>query len=973
MMKFRNLLFLFVALWVAACTQNIQSVHEKISSDKACERMVAGGLRPIAKQQTERFLGKVKEDTANCRGGQKAVARRDSVWLDWPNYWGAGDASTKAEGLGAITEFGKHLKPNGRGVDGALIDLEYQRMELIKFNLYENKTFDKYITGDGATPGAILRIWDAMRLPPSHPLYQQVTDSNGHQMCQGELVRYRSLTGICNDIYNPAMGSTNQLFARNVRFESTFPDLGKNELARNRHADRLSLLKPDPQVISRKLFTRAQSNAEACNFGKGLANNSKDSNCDYKKAPFFNVLAAYWIQFMTHDWFTHLREGHNTDAKMAVGCTSQRVNNQEQPLTAEQAKALGCNPKDKADVSYVAQHEPAPTFAHDGKSYMARAHKTTENGVTAWWDASQIYGYDETSAKRVKRDPKDPAKLLMAQRGKYNRAGDKLGYLPVFNTCEKAKKACVPDPIHPHWSGQEAAAFPDNWTVGMSFYHNLFVREHNVFVNAFRKQATQTPKADSGLRNPAKPDVVIPYNKVSDEELYQAARLVVSAEIAKIHTIEWTTQLLYGEPMHLGMNANWNGLVEKDNPVSNVLEKIVVNHLKNSPEEKKANQLYSALAAGAGIFGLGSHRYADRPGFLGYLPDKKDIWDIRNPEHINGGTNHFGSPFNFPEEFPTVYRLHPLLPDLLEFRDLQKPNAITKKVPVVSTFRGEATQAMTDGGLSNWALSMGRQRLGALTLQNHGQFLQNLELKRLQTETNKIDVAALDLIRDRERGVPRFNEFRRQYGLTQLTSFDDFIDQRLDKNSPERKEQERLIGLLREVYGQHQCDESKVITDAQLNADGSPINDCLGHPDGAMVDNIEDVDTVVGWLSEFTRPHGYAISETQFHVFILNASRRLFSDRFFTSSFRPEFYTTLGHDWVMNNGPGPKQIEPGTYNDHKVEVSPLKRLMLRTMPELSGQLIGVRNIFDPWARDLGQYYSLQWKPTPSAVSDESFH
>ena len=97
---------------------------------------------------------------------------------------------------------------------------------------------------------------------------------------------------------------------------------------------------------------------------------------------------------------------------------------------------------------------------------------------------------------------------------------------------------------------------------------------------------------------------------------------------------------------------------------------------------------------------------------------------------------------------------------------------------------------------------------------------------------------------------------------------------------------EEYPGLLREVYGQHVCDASKVITDAQLNDDGSPINDCLGHPNGSLVDNIEDLDTVVGWLSEFTRPHGFAISEIQFHVFILNASRRLFSDRFFTSSFR---------------------------------------------------------------------------------------
>jgi len=248
-----------------------------------------------------------------------------------------------------------------------------------------------------------------------------------------------------------------------------------------------------------------------------------------------------------------------------------------------------------------------------------------------------------------------------------------------------------------------------------------------------------------------------------------------------------------------------------------------------------------------------------------------------------------------------------------------------------------------------------------------------LELPRLQSETNKIDVAALDLIRDRERGLPRFNEFRRQYGLTQLTSFDDFMDKRLPNDSAEHKEQQRLIGLLREVYGQHKCDASKIITDAQLNMDGSPINDCLGHPDGSMVDNIEDVDTVVGWLSEFARPHGFAISETQFHVFILNASRRLFSDRFFTSSFRPEFYSTLGVNWVSDNGPNGKQWEPQPSNGHKVEVSPLKRILLRTMPELSDQLAGVVNAFDPWARDRGTDYTLQWKPQSGAASDESFH
>ena len=97
-----------------------------------------------------------------------------------------------------------------------------------------------------------------------------------------------------------------------------------------------------------------------------------------------------------------------------------------------------------------------------------------------------------------------------------------------------------------------------------------------------------------------------------------------------------------------------------------------------------------------------------------------------------------------------------------------------------------------------------------------------------------------------------------------------------------------------------------------------------------------------------------------------------FSDRFFTSSFRPEFYTTFGVDWVTNNGPGPEMMEQGKHNGHEQQVSPLKRVLLRTMPELAGELQGVVNAFDPWARDRGEYYSLDWKPRAGAEGDEAF-
>jgi len=920
----------------------------------SCMEQVRQGFRPLAADRAQRFLGKVQPFTGECRGPERVQQASATPWVDWSNYWATGDASSRA-GLSIIPRLGR----DGRGIDGALLDLEYQRIELIRFNLFDNYTFEEYLNGRGGRSGAALTTWSAMRLPPDHPDYQAVGGA-GEQACQGELIRHRTLTGICNDVFNPLMGSSSTLFARNVQFEQTFPDLGLDPLTKARHGDRIGLLRPDPQVISRVLFTREQSEPASCNQGQGLPGSSASAHCDYQPAPFFNVLAAFWIQFMTHDWFSHLAEGRNHAEQTPVGCALASANGLERPLTSPEIAVLGCRPDDRIDRALIADDVPAPAFrGADGASRFTRAPKTTRNHVTAWWDASQIYGYDGISAQRVKRDPANPAKLLMQPRGAARGAGDRYGYLPLL---------AATDPMNPQWQGQEAVAFPDNWSIGMSFYHNLFVREHNVFVDEFRKQAERTPDADSGLRNPASPQQVIAYRDVTPEELFQAARLVVAAEIAKIHTIEWTTQLLYDEVLYRGMNANWHGLFrDKDN-----LKRItgrVTDRLGESSSADDRNLWYTVFASGSGIFGLGS-RKQERRGPFGLLPGE-DVWSLAKLEDVNGGVNHFGSPFNFPEEFVTVYRLHPLVPDLIDVRDYREPNEIRQKVPVIETFRAKATNAVSDVGLANWALSMGRQRLGLLTLQNHPLFLQNLPIPRLGSATNQIDVAALDILRDRERGVPRFNEFRRQYGLRQLTSFDDFIDQRPSVSPETRAHQEKLVAALRQVYGQHRCDASVVITAAQLDAAGAPINDCLGHPDGTMVDNVEDVDAVVGWLAESTRPHGFAISETQFTVFILNASRRLFSDRFFTSSFRPEFYTQFGVDWVNHNGPV-AMMERGRPNGHREEVSPLKRVLLRTMPELAEELEHVVNVFDPWARDRGEYYSIDWRPRPGAENDPAF-
>src|SRR3954466_4934483 len=322
-----------ILLWSGCGSHDKEARQTELDSLAACAEMTSGGLLPIAQQRDLRFLGKVQPATAICRGGKTLLPFRATPWVDWANYWGAGDAHSK---MPPILKQAGALSPDERGILGALMDLEYERIELIKFNLFDNSgSYPDYVRGRKGVDGPALRTWASMRLPATHPSYTAV-GGGGDQVCKGDLIRGRSLTGICNDIFNPAMGSSGQLFARNVTFDSTFPESGRNEFARNRHGDRIGLLKPDPQVISRKLFTRAQSNPGACNEGNGLPGFSKDADCDYKKAPFFNVLAAFWIQFMTHDWFSHLDEGHNAKEYMSVGCS-------------EADQKLGCRPGDRID------------------------------------------------------------------------------------------------------------------------------------------------------------------------------------------------------------------------------------------------------------------------------------------------------------------------------------------------------------------------------------------------------------------------------------------------------------------------------------------------------------------------------------------------------------------------------------------------------------------------------------------------
>ena len=91
--------------------------------------------------------------------------------------------------------------------------------------------------------------------------------------------------------------------------------------------------------------------------------------------------------------------------------------------------------------------------------------------------------------------------------------------------------------------------------------------------------------------------------------------------------------------------------------------------------------------------------------------------------------------------------------------------------------------------------------------------------------------------------------------------------------------------------------------------------------------DIDKVDIQVGMYAE-KPPTGFGFSDTAFRIFILMASRRLKSDRFFTNDYTPEIYTKVGFDWVNNTS--------------------MKDVLLRHYPELKPEIKDAERIFAPW-------------------------
>ncbi|KAG6555135.1 hypothetical protein Mapa_003170 [Marchantia paleacea] len=421
----------------------------------------------------------------------------------------------------------------------------------------------------------------------------------------------------------------------------------------------------------------------------------------------------------------------------------------------------------------VAAECPLKTF----KFYPTREFPTGHGQVgfkntrTAWWDASAIYGQNDEAQRSVRTFKNGKLKL------------GEGGLLEVDN-----RNIPITGDARNPW-------------MGVAVLQSLFVSEHNLVCDTLKNA----------------------YPNLDDEALFQRGRLVVMAVAAKIHTIDWTTQLLKTNTLLAALRANWYGL----------LGKWIKDHIGKT-----------SIALLSGIAGA--------------------------PKPIDHGV-----PYSLTEEFTAVYRMHPLLPEKIEIRDIQKTlpldsvPSIMQEFPTLELIGGAGLQKAKLLGIKTVLTSLGLQPSGALNLFNYPTWMRNLPVTNNDGTYRKehVDLQALETFRDRSRRVARYNQFRRSMFMPAIKKWEDLTDDAA------------TIDVIKEVYGE----------------------------------DVEKLDLLVGLLGEKKIP-GFAISETAFFIFVLMATRRLESDARFTSRFNEENYTKIGLQWV-NTTEGLKDVLQRHYPD----------------------------------------------------------
>ncbi len=383
-----------------------------------------------------------------------------------------------------------------------------------------------------------------------------------------------------------------------------------------------------------------------------------------------------------------------------------------------------------------------------------------KNKNTHWWDASQIYGSTEAETTKL-RSKCEMGKLRVDVHN-----GE--SFLPRDH------------------AGIPLTGFHENWWIGLELLHTLFALEHNAIASQLQ------------LSNPT----------WTSDQLFDTARIINCALMAKIHTVEWTPAILPNAALEIGMNANWWGLLGED--MWNVFGRIFNNKV----------EVLSGI-----------------PG---------------------SGVDQDGAPYLLTEEFVSVYRLHSLIPDSIAFFRVED-GAHSETLPMKAVAFESARRPFKAGlKFGDVFYSFGVNYPGAIRAHNTPTFMRDLHVPADEEfpKDRHLDMGVVDILRDRERGVPRYNNFRRLFHMAPARTFRNLTggDKVLAKE-------------LEEVYG----------------------------------GDIEKVDLLVGSLCE-PLPKGFGFSDTAFRVFILMASRRLKSDSFLAGDgWCPEVYTHEGMEWVQKN------------------------------------------------------------------------
>jgi len=279
------------------------------------------------------------------------------------------------------------------------------------------------------------------------------------------------------------------------------------------------------------------------------------------------------------------------------------------------------------------------------------------NFATHWWDLSSTYGsrFETVQSHRLGHD----------------------GLLDVAAVANQSSRGV--------WIGLNALRY-------------AFASEHNLIA---RRLAEEYPDMAG-----------------DDERLFNTARLILAAEVARIHTVEWTTLLLPATATSAGQETLWSGFLNVLVPLPSGVRELLRDLTKDLFDTETSNLLF-------GIAG----------GFM------QDTYD-----------------FAWSEEFSLVYRMHTLLPDGLNISGTFFPLA----------------ELLNESSPFSWeevAKGINEAPTCALAARNFPQALTELPA----SDGSQFDLAEHDIIATRARGITSFNNLRRALHLDSAKSFEDLV------------------------------------------------------------------------------------------------------------------------------------------------------------------------------------------------------